>query len=68
MDAMTTSCLLSLICQYKSPSSVNKNGGPFVVLLIWREATMVVEAGLAACALRTFSWEAMVMASTGGGT
>uniref|UniRef100_A0A915IJ62 Uncharacterized protein n=1 Tax=Romanomermis culicivorax TaxID=13658 RepID=A0A915IJ62_ROMCU len=67
MDAGTTNCLVSLICPYKSPSSVKKIGKRFVALLIWREATIVVIAGLVACARNTSSWEAIVMASTGGG-
>uniref|UniRef100_A0A915IBZ1 Uncharacterized protein n=1 Tax=Romanomermis culicivorax TaxID=13658 RepID=A0A915IBZ1_ROMCU len=56
MDAETTNCLISLICRYKSLSSVKKIGGHFAALLIWREATIVVMAGSAACAHMTSSW------------
>uniref|UniRef100_A0A915JHH2 Uncharacterized protein n=1 Tax=Romanomermis culicivorax TaxID=13658 RepID=A0A915JHH2_ROMCU len=55
MDAGTTNCLISLICRYKSPSLVKEIRGGFAALLIWREATIVVMAGLAACAELGFS-------------
>uniref|UniRef100_A0A915IL52 Uncharacterized protein n=1 Tax=Romanomermis culicivorax TaxID=13658 RepID=A0A915IL52_ROMCU len=67
MDAGTTSWRLSLISQYRSPSSVKKTGGCFVVLLNWREAMILVTAELAACTCLTSLWKVMVMALTGGG-
>uniref|UniRef100_A0A915KUN1 Uncharacterized protein n=1 Tax=Romanomermis culicivorax TaxID=13658 RepID=A0A915KUN1_ROMCU len=67
MDAGTTSWRLSLIWQYRSPSSVKKTGGCFVVLLNWREAMILVTAELAACTCLTSLWKVMVMALTGGG-
>uniref|UniRef100_A0A915L383 Secreted protein n=1 Tax=Romanomermis culicivorax TaxID=13658 RepID=A0A915L383_ROMCU len=67
IDAGTTSLRMSLIWRYRRPSSVKKTRGCFTAFSVWRVAMILAMAGSPACACFTSSWEAIVMASDGGG-